>query len=57
MKTYRIRSLSVSVCYLEVEANTEAEAWVKGEEADGGDFTEEESEGYWEITDVEEVKS
>lgn len=57
MKTYRIRALSVSVCYLEVEAKDDEDAYRQGKDADGGTFVEEESEGSWEITDVEEIKS
>jgi len=46
-----------SVCYLEVKADDEEDAYRQGKDADGGIFTEEESEGDWEITGVEEVKS
>jgi len=46
-----------SVCYLEVEAKDEEDAYRQGKDADGGIFVEEESEGDWQITGVEEVKS
>lgn len=57
MKKFRVRALMTSVCYLEVEANDEEDAYRQGKDADGGIFVEEESEGSWEITDVKEMKS
>lgn len=56
MKTYRVRAVMTSVCYLEVKAEDEEDAYRQGKDADGGIFTEEEGEGDWEITEVTEVK-
>ncbi len=55
MKKFKIRALATSVCYLEVEAADEEDAYRQGKDADGGIFTEEEAEGSWEITDVEDL--
>jgi hypothetical protein len=57
MKKYRVRAVMTSVCYLEVEAMDDEDAYRQGKDADGGIFVEEESEGDWQITDVTEVKS
>jgi hypothetical protein len=57
MKKFRVRALMTSVCYLEVEADDEEDAYRQGKDADGGIFVEEESEGDWTITGVEEMKS
>jgi len=57
MKKYRVRAVMTSVCYLEVEAKDDEDAYRQGKDADGGIFVEEESEGDWQITDVTEVKS
>jgi len=55
MKKFRIRALATSVCYLEVEAEDEDDAYRQGKDADGGIFAEEESEGSWEVTGVEDL--
>jgi hypothetical protein len=55
MKTFKIRALATSVCYLEVEAEDEDAAYRLGKDADGGVFAEEESEGSWEVTGVEDL--
>ena len=38
MKTFRVYARYTSHCYLDVEANSEEEAYEKAEEADFGDF-------------------
>lgn len=53
MKKFKVRALMTSVCYLEVEADDEDDAYRQGKDADGGIFIEEESEGSWEVTGVE----
>lgn len=55
MKKFRVRALATSVCYLEVEADDEDDAYRQGKDADGGIFVEEESEGSWEVTDVTDL--
>jgi len=56
MNKYRIKAVMTSVCYLDIEAEDENDAYRKAKDADGGLFAEEESEGDWEITDVDEIK-
>lgn len=63
MKTYRVRARYTCHCYVDVEANSEEEAWDKAEELDGGDFTPDTEKDYmasreggtWELYDCEEV--
>ena len=55
MKKFKVRALMTSVCYLEVEADDEDDAYRQGKDADGGIFIEEESEGSWQVTGVEDL--
>ena len=55
MKKYRITASSISYYTLEVEAESEDEAWRIGKDADGGDFSPD-GDGDWDIVDVEEAK-
>lgn len=52
-KKFTITAKSISYCTMEVEAETEEEAWEIGEEADGSEFTPTEKGGEWEIDRVE----
>lgn len=54
MKTFKILASSVSYYTLELEAETEEEAFLLAKEADGSDF-EPDGEGDWVIVNVEEV--
>ena len=53
MKTFKILASSVSYYTLELEAETEEEAFLLAKEADGSDF-EPDGEGDWVIVNVEE---
>ena len=60
MKTYRVYAKYVTKCYIDVEANSEEEAYEKAEEADGGDFVigvdrDWQEDMSWEYYDCEEV--
>lgn len=57
MKTYRVYARYTSRCYIDVEANSEEEAYEKAEEEDFGNFTprEEYGESPIEYYDCEEV--
>lgn len=54
MKKYRITASSISYYTLEVEAESEDEAWRIGKDADGSDFSPD-GDGDWDIVDVEEA--
>jgi hypothetical protein len=54
MNKYKVTASSLSYYTLEVEAESEDEAFALGKEADGGSF-EPEGEGDWVITDVEQT--
>ena len=53
MKTFKITASSISYYTLELEAETEEEAYFLAKDADGSDF-EPDGEGDWVITNVEE---
>lgn len=60
MKTYRVYAKYVTKCYIDIEAESEEEAYEKAEEADGGDFIQGvdrdwQSEMSWEYYDCEEI--
>jgi len=54
MKTFKILASSISYYTLELEAETEQEAFLLAKEADGSDF-ERDGEGDWVIVNVEEA--
>jgi len=59
MKKFRVWYTSKTSYYLDVEAKNYLEAQLKAQDADGGDFFQEqgfESVGSWEYEDVEEIK-
>ena len=61
MKKYRVYAKYVTRCYLDVEANSEEEAYEKAEEADGGDFEmgvdrDWQSEMSWDYYDCEVIE-
>ncbi len=47
MKTYRVWAKCVSFCFIDVEANSEEEAWELAKDADGGEFEDDPTSGYW----------
>lgn len=53
MRHYKVWAKCISYCYLEVDAETEDEAWEIAEETDGGVYTES-PYGDWEIVEVVE---
>ena len=53
MKTFKITASSISYYTLELEAETEEEAYFLAKDADGSDFTPD-GEGDWVIVNVEE---
>ena len=53
MKTFKVTASSISYYTLELEAETEEEAYFLAKDADGSDFTPD-GEGDWVITNVEE---
>ena len=55
MKKYRAWAKMTSWLYLDVEAESEDEAWEIASEADGGEFEENTIDCSWEITEIEEV--
>jgi len=52
MKTFKITASSISYYTLELEAETEEEAYMMAKYADGSDFTPD-GEGDWVIVNVE----
>ena len=54
-KKYRVWAKMTSYCYLEVEAENEAEARSIAEDTDGGEFDSVDCDGNWEITEAEEI--
>lgn len=46
---YRVYAEVSTRCYIDVEADSEAEALQIGEETDGGDFITEENTGDWSV--------
>ena len=57
MRTYRVKARYTTYLYLDVQANSEDEAYAIANEADGGVFREEpmDAQGAWELYDCEEV--
>lgn len=55
MKTFKVTAKFTTYCTIEIEAEDEHDAYLKGWERDGGDF-EHHEHGGWEIYDVKEVK-
>jgi hypothetical protein len=53
MKTFKVTASSISYYTLELEAETEEEAYFLAKDADGSDFTPD-GEGDWVIVNVEE---
>lgn len=55
-KKFRVWAKTVDYCYLDVEADSKEEAMEVAEEADGGAFHNDWSNGEWEFVDeVEEI--
>jgi hypothetical protein len=52
MATFRVQALMTTVLFLDIEADSLADAQQQAEEADGGDFTEIEGQGDWLIHSV-----
>ena len=56
MKTYRVYARYTNHCYVDVEANSEEEAYDKASEIDGGDFINYDAmDDSQELYDCEEV--
>lgn len=59
MATYRVYARYTNHCYVDVEANSEEEAYNKATEIDGGDFISMDEynamNDSWELYDCEEV--
>lgn len=55
MKTFKVTAKFTTYCTIEIKAEDEHEAYLKGKELDGGDF-EPHEHGDWEIYNVKEVK-
>ena len=56
MKKYKVTASYLTFCTLEIEANSEDEAWDIARETDGGDFECTEDLNDWSINEIEEVK-
>ena len=59
MATYRVYAKYTNYCYIDVEAESEEDAYEKANEIDGGDFiSDDEKEAYndtWDLYDCEEL--
>lgn len=54
-KTFRVFAEVTTSCYLDVEAETEEEALAIGQDADGGEFTTQDDDGYWDVYSAVEI--
>jgi len=54
-KTYRVRAIASTTCYLDVEAESASEAQNIAENTDGGDFISEDDGGDWIILDANQI--
>jgi len=57
MKKFRAIASYITYCTLDVEANTEEEAWSIALDTDGGDFEASKDCSDWQISEVVEIKS
>ncbi len=57
MAMYRVWAQSISDVYLDVEAESEEEAYEIASEADGGEFIEDPTGGDWIMGDVMKIES
>lgn len=55
-KTYRVWAEMVTHCYIDIEAESEAEAKNIAEETDGGEFIPCHEKGSWDVTGEIEVR-
>ena len=55
MAMYRVWAQSISDVYLDVEAESEEEAYEIANEADGGEFVEYSCGGDWILGDIERI--
>jgi hypothetical protein len=55
MKTYRVTASSIQYYYVDVEADSENDAWLMAKDMDGADFT---PDGYgdWDVIMAHECK-
>lgn len=57
MKIYRVYAKYTSYCYIDVEAESEEDAYEKASEIDGGDFISDDEKNYyddsWNLYDCE----
>jgi len=54
MKKFKVTAKFTTYCTIEIEAENENDAYLKGKELDGGDF-EPHEHGDWEIYTVQEL--
>jgi hypothetical protein len=54
MNKYRVHASYISYCYIDIDADSEEQAWELAENTDGGDFKQTEL-GDWKIDGVAEV--
>ena len=59
MKTYRVYARYTSYCYIDVEAESEDNAYEKASEIDSGEFVTDDEKNYyygsWNLYDCEEL--
>lgn len=57
VKTFRVWTKSVGYCYIDIKAENGEDAVEKAKDIDGGDFTEDTCQGYWDVLEAEELKN
>lgn len=56
MRKYRVWARSIDYCYLDVEAESEDEAYDIASQTDGGEFCCDSASGEWEMDHVDKIE-